>query len=106
MKWMVTEQTVREVSEKQRSILEAAAPLVKPQGQVFYATCTLLRQENEDVVDEFLSRHPDFTIGVIRTMIQQWQNKEMTAGPFFKLLPYLHGTDGFFGVVFIKQADR
>ncbi|RPI05433.1 MAG: RsmB/NOP family class I SAM-dependent RNA methyltransferase [Ignavibacteriae bacterium] len=50
MKWMVTEQTVAEVSEKQRSILHASAQLVKPGGRLVYATCTLLKQENEDTV--------------------------------------------------------
>jgi 16S rRNA (cytosine967-C5)-methyltransferase len=106
MKWMVTEQSVQEVSEKQRSILESAAQLVKPRGQLLYATCTMLRQENEDVVEEFTSRHPDFTIVDIRTLIHQWQHREVTTGSFFKLLPHQHGTDGFFCVVLNKQADR
>ena len=62
MKWMVTEQTVNEVSDKQRSILHSSAPLVKPGGRIVYATCTLLRQENEDVVEEFIVRHPEFKL--------------------------------------------
>ena len=61
MKWMVTEQTVIEVSEKQRSILHSSALLVKPGGRLVYATCTLLRQENENVVENLLVQHPEFT---------------------------------------------
>jgi len=40
MKWMVKEQTVNEVSEKQKSILHSSVPLVKPGGRLVYATCT------------------------------------------------------------------
>jgi 16S rRNA (cytosine967-C5)-methyltransferase len=106
MKWMVTEQTVNEVSEKQRSILHSSAPLVKPGGRIVYATCTLLRQENEDVVDEFLMRHSDFTLVDANGLLHTWQEGLITSGSFFKLLPHIHGTDGFFCAVLEKQAVR
>jgi 16S rRNA (cytosine967-C5)-methyltransferase len=106
MKWMVTEQTVNEVSEKQRSILHSSAPLVKPGGRIVYATCTLLRQENEDVVEEFLTRHTDFKLVDANELAQKWQNGFVTTGPFFKLLPHINGTDGFFCAVLENQAVR
>ena len=106
MKWMVTKQSVQDVSEKQRSILESAAQLVKPRGQLLYATCTLLKQENEDVVEEFMSRHPEFTFVGIGPLIQKWRTREVTTGSYFKLLPHKHGTDGFFCAVLNKQTDR
>ena len=106
MKWMVTEQTVNEVSEKQRSILHSAAPLVKPGGRIIYATCTLLRQENEDVVVEFLMRHTDFTLVDANGLVHKWHNGFVATGPFFKLLPHIHGTDGFFCAVLEKLAIR
>ena len=106
MKWMITEESVREVSEKQKSILESAAQLVKPGGQLLYATCTLLKQENEDVVEEFILRHPEFTFVDIEPMIGKWRIREVTTGSYFKLLPHKHGTDGFFCVVLNKQGDR
>ena len=106
MKWMVTEQTVNEVSEKQKSILHSSAPLVKPGGRIVYATCTLLRQENEDVVEDFLLRHTDFTLVDANELAHQWHNGVITTGSFFKLLPHVHGTDGFFCAVLEKHVVR
>lgn len=44
----------------QLSILEAAASVLKQGGQLTYSTCTILKQENQAVIDEFLKRNPDF----------------------------------------------
>jgi 16S rRNA (cytosine967-C5)-methyltransferase len=107
MKWMVTEQTVFEVSEKQKSILHSSAPLVKPGGRLVYATCTLLRQENEDVVEEFLRQNPEFTLIHGNTLPGASSDADSeTRQPFFKLLPHIHGTDGFFCAVLEKQPVR
>jgi 16S rRNA (cytosine967-C5)-methyltransferase len=106
MKWMVTEQTVNEVSEKQISILHSSAPLVKLGGRIVYATCTLLRQENEDVVEEFVVRNPEFKLVEANGLLEKWNNGLLAAGSFFKLLPHVNGTDGFFCAVLEKQAVR
>jgi 16S rRNA (cytosine967-C5)-methyltransferase len=106
MKWMVTEQTVNEVSDKQRSILHSSAQLVKPGGRIVYATCTLLRQENEGVVEEFMVRYPEFKLIDANGVLEKWNNGLMTTDSFFKLLPHVHGTDGFFCAVLEKQAVR
>ena len=106
MKWMVTEQTVEEVSEKQRSILHSSAPLVKPGGRIVYATCTLLRQENESVIEGFLIRNPEFKLMEANKFLVQRNTGLAATGPFFKLLPHLNGTDGFFCAVLDKQANH
>ena len=51
-----------ELNAKQRAILAAAASLVKPGGRLVYGTCSLLAEENEDIVTEFLAAHPDFQL--------------------------------------------
>jgi 16S rRNA (cytosine967-C5)-methyltransferase len=103
MKWMVTEQTVQEVSEKQKAILYSTVPLLKPEGLLAYATCTLLSQENERVVEEFLEQHPEFSIAQFSSPLPAVQNAlEISAGPYFKLFPHIHGTDGFFCAVLKK----
>jgi 16S rRNA (cytosine967-C5)-methyltransferase len=106
MKWMVTEQTVNEVSDKQRSILHSSAQLVQPGGRLVYATCTLLRQENEGIVEEYLVRHPEFKLIDANELLEKWNPGLMTTGSFFKLLPHIHGTDGFFCAVLEKHAVR
>src|SRR6476659_8936739 len=57
-----TEDALGELAAKQASILAAAATLVKPGGRLVYATCSLLSEENEDVVKGFLAAHPDVTL--------------------------------------------
>jgi 16S rRNA (cytosine967-C5)-methyltransferase len=107
MKWMVTEQTVKEVSEKQKAILHASMPLVKPEGLLVYATCTLLRQENEEVVEAFLAQNPEFTIAPLDSKMPLMQKAGRTdADSFFKLFPHIHGTDGFFCAVLRRQKVR
>ena len=96
MKWMVTEETVKEVSQKQRHILEASSGLIKVGGLLGYATCTLLREENEDVVDAFLRAHPEF-----KPERPPIDPSRLDASPFFadgyvKFYPHRDGTDGFF----------
>ena len=70
------------LADLQGRILAAAAKLVREGGRLIYATCSVLRAENEDVVAAFLAAHPDFR--------QQ--------GDPMVLLPHRDGTDGFFAV--------
>ncbi len=51
--------------EIQKKILDNASRYVKKGGQLLYSTCTILRRENEDVVQAFLKEHPDYTIAPI-----------------------------------------
>ncbi len=103
MKWTVTEETVSEISEKQLEILRQCGPLVKPGGRLVYATCTLLRQENEDVVGRFLEGSSAFTCEPPVTMAEKLGILDAISNRFIKLLPHVHGTDGFFGA-FMERA--
>jgi 16S rRNA (cytosine967-C5)-methyltransferase len=103
MKWMVTEETVNEVSAKQRAILDACAALVKPGGRLVYVTCTLLRQENEDVVESFLSAHQDCLPFSLESSAARLGLDHAMSGPWLKLFPHVHGTDGFFCAVLQKK---
>lgn len=76
----------------QLSILNNAANYVRPGGVLLYSTCTLLRRENEGVVEAFLHGYGDFK-GVPFTL--PGPIGEVTCG-ILTLWPHLHGTDGFF----------
>ena len=103
MKWVVTEETVQEVTEKQIHILDAGSELVKPGGIIAYATCTLFQAENEGVVEKFLETHPDFVLEYppLKKEIFDWT--PFTQGKFVKLFPHRDGTDGFFIAVIRRQ---
>jgi 16S rRNA (cytosine967-C5)-methyltransferase len=99
LKWRQTEMDVAELSTKQGNILDAAAKLVKPGGRLVYATCSLLREENEAIVEAFLAKHPEFKmLNAAEILVQQ--KVELDTGDKIKLLPHLHGTDGFFASAF------
>jgi 16S rRNA (cytosine967-C5)-methyltransferase len=107
MKWTVREQTVNEVSEKQRVILQASAQLVKVGGRLVYATCTLLKQENEDVIEDFLSRHLEFEpVDACMIADRCLLKANIVEGKFIKFLPHIHRTDGFFLAVLEKKLTN
>ena len=60
LKWRQSPEGVEEMSVKQAAILRAAATLVKPGGRLVYATCSLLPEENEEIVAAFMAQHPAF----------------------------------------------
>jgi 16S rRNA (cytosine967-C5)-methyltransferase len=103
LKWRQTEQDVTELNVKQTNILARAAKLCKAGGRVVYATCSLLRDENEAIAESFLQAHPDFKLVPANEVLAQ-QNIVLDTGEYLKLLPHLHGTDGFFAAVFEKTA--
>lgn len=105
------------LTASQRSILASAATLVKPGGRLVYATCSLLRQENEEVVRDFLAEHTEFMpvsatailerrgIHLPRTMEEQAPgNGHLPLGDWpLHLLPHRHHTDGFFAAVLERR---
>ena len=57
-----SEENVLLCSKRQKEILANCAPLVKAGGYLLYSTCTYSKEENEDVISDFISKHPDFFI--------------------------------------------
>jgi 16S rRNA (cytosine967-C5)-methyltransferase len=103
LKWRQTEMDIAELSIKQTKILDAAARLVKAGGRLVYATCSLLREENEAVVEAFLANHPEFKALSAAEILAQ-QKVALNTGMTLKLLPHLHSTDGFFAAAFERLA--
>ncbi|MEK6755550.1 MAG: 16S rRNA (cytosine(967)-C(5))-methyltransferase RsmB [Bacteroidota bacterium] len=99
MKWTVTEESVRELSSKQLNILNTSAPLVKPGGKLVYATCTLLREENEDVVEAFLVQQKEYAVSDPLSYLSNFNLEKLASTRYTKLLPHRDGTDGFFCAV-------
>ena len=64
---------------RQKEILDNAAVMLKPGGTIVYSTCTFSKKENEDVIEYFLERHPDFTL---EEMERFWPHKVDGEGHF------------------------
>jgi 16S rRNA (cytosine967-C5)-methyltransferase len=98
LKWRQTPTSVAELSRKQADILAGAARLVKPGGRLVYATCSILAEENEAVVDAFLAAHADFSrLSAAETLAKQ--DIAIECGIDLRLQPHVHGTDGFYAAV-------
>jgi 16S rRNA (cytosine967-C5)-methyltransferase len=98
LKWRQTPEAVTELTRKQADILASAARLVKPGGRLVYATCSILVEENEGIVDAFLAAHPEFH-RLSATEVLAKQGIALDCGEDLRLLPQLHGTDGFYAAV-------
>lgn len=103
LKWRQNPESVAELALKQASILSAAAKLVKPKGRLVYATCSLLNEENDMIVDAFLAEHPDF-VEMSAQEVLAAQKIEIETGTRLRLDPLHHETDGFFAAVFERKA--
>lgn len=107
LKWRQSPKAIEEMNAKQRDILASAARLVKPGGRLVYATCSLLRSENEVIADEFGAAHPDFEplpAAPALAASQVERADELVAGNYLRLWPHRHQTDGFFAAAWQRRA--
>ena len=98
VKWRRTEEDLRRLQDKQRTILEAAASMVKPGGRLVYATCSLEPDENEAVVATLLAGH-----GPWRVDPPEGFPVAPDAAGYVRLFPHVHGTDGFTAIRLQKR---
>ena len=102
LKWRQTPAMIDEMVSRQRAILEAAAKLARPGGRLVYATCSLLGEENDGVVDAFLAAHPEFEMLSAEDILMR-QGITPGTGERLRLSPLTHGTDGFFAAVLMRK---
>lgn len=102
VKWRQQPQAIVELNAKQAAILSGAARLLKPGGRLVYATCSLLNEENEGIVQQFLALHADFALVPMNEVMEE-QKIRLEMGDFLKLMPHVHQTDGFFAAVLERK---
>ena len=102
LKWRQSAEGIAELTIKQSNILAGAAPLLKRGGRLVYATCSILKEENEAVVETFLAANPDFRLLNSQDILRA-QQIEIDCGENLQLYPHRHNTDGFFAAVLEKQ---
>ena len=104
LKWRFEAGDISELNVKQTAILARAAKLTKAGGRLIYATCSLLVDENEAIAEAFLKVNPEFCLVPANKVLAQ-QQIQLDTGDYLKLLPHLHGTDGFFAAVFERKTE-
>ena len=104
-KWRLKPQDLEELTALQAEILDSAQRLVKPGGRLIYATCSVLKEEDEAQIGKFLESHADFTLLPIAAVWAEAIEGECpTRGEMLRLSPARNGTDGFFVAVMERRA--
>jgi 16S rRNA (cytosine967-C5)-methyltransferase len=104
LKWRHGPDAIGELAAKQRRILGSAARLLKPGGRLVYATCSILQEENDAVIEDFQRTFPGFQALSCAEVLAQ-QRIALDTGERLRLLPHVHGTDGFYAAAFVKNSS-
>jgi 16S rRNA (cytosine967-C5)-methyltransferase len=92
------QEDIAAIVETQRKILDVSSYYVRSGGTLFYSTCTILKRENDEVVGDFLSTHPQFELLPLKA-----GNYKSGKDGFLRLLPDGKGLEGFFVAAFKRK---
>ncbi|WP_404452545.1 16S rRNA (cytosine(967)-C(5))-methyltransferase RsmB [Virgibacillus necropolis] len=105
IKYNKQESDIHNLAQIQFDILSGVAPLLKKNGYLMYTTCTVDKEENNQVVNKFLESHPEYTVD--QTFFDELPsfltNSEGISNEGLQLFPHTYQTDGFFLTRFIKK---
>jgi 16S rRNA (cytosine967-C5)-methyltransferase len=108
IKWRLTSNDLAKLQQRQIAILRSALAHVAPKGRLIYATCSLEKEENENVIDQALAENPSFHVldcgGELNRLKAAgeltWHDPaSLTRGPYLRTIPGVHPCDGFFAAV-------
>ncbi len=94
-------QDLTDITNIQWNILNNASKYVKPNGILVYSTCTILKQENEDMIERFLKENSHFEVVDISNVLENNCLKEK----YIKSLPYIQNFDGFFIAKLVRKGN-
>ncbi|MBZ5687764.1 MAG: 16S rRNA (cytosine(967)-C(5))-methyltransferase RsmB [Acidobacteriia bacterium] len=108
IKWRLKPQDLRELHDRQFAILRSAAAHLAPGGRVIYSTCSLEKEENEDVIEQ--AQKEDSSLRLLNchdeldrlqsTGVLTWPDPaSLVQGPYLRTIPGLHPCDGFFAAI-------
>lgn len=107
-RWRKKPAQILELAKLQRQILDRAADCVRPGGVLVYSTCTTEPEENQDQIQAFLTRHPEFVPADLTRLVPFALTRPEDIEPAktgrLQLWPHHHGTDGFFVSRLVKSV--
>ena len=98
IKWQKSKEDVEEITKTQKQILENCSHYLKKGGELVYSTCSILKEENENVINEFFSNHKEFQIEKIEIK----ENRKIQNKEFFE--KYIEN-DNYFQVYQNDETD-
>ena len=93
------------LNQTQAELLQGAVRLLKPGGRIVYATCSILPEENERIVEQFLTQNPDFHLHSAADILAEQGIRVPGVSEMMRLDPAQHGTDGFFAAVLERGTE-
>jgi 16S rRNA (cytosine967-C5)-methyltransferase len=111
IKWRLRPDDLRDLQERQRAILRSALASVIPGGRLIYSTCSMEREENEEVVEKILADNKSLRLIDCRDELEHLKAADelicpdpacLTRGPYLRTIPGIHPCDGFFAAVIEK----
>jgi 16S rRNA (cytosine967-C5)-methyltransferase len=103
-RYRITPADLEMQARRERELLSLFADLVRPGGRLIYGTCSVLHEENELVVADFLSARRDFALRPASSVLGEELASKVTRDGFLRVAPHSHGTDGFFAAVLQRRA--
>ncbi len=91
----LTPHMITEITKTQKELLQVASQYVKEGGEILYATCSIDKAENQEVVQDFLQKNSDFMLLDLREEVSQY-NITGIETPWISLYPGDHLLEGFF----------
>jgi len=104
-RWRLTPATTAAFPARQLALLVTYAPLVAVGGRLIYATCTVLGEENNRVVERFLAERADFVRVPVKEIWGRARAEQVGDGLSLQVLPHRHDTDGFYAAV-LRRVDK
>ena len=98
IRWRRSEEDMAGFAEAQRAMLANLAGVVGPGGRIVYSTCSSEPEENDNVVDHFLTTTSGF-VRVDATTIAGIPAAVIDRQGYLRTAPHLHGLEAFFGAV-------
>jgi 16S rRNA (cytosine967-C5)-methyltransferase len=102
-RWRLHPAVFARSAQRQARLLAAAAPLIRPGGLLVYATCSLESEENEHVVESFLTQHPEFARAPRGASLLP--SALLTDAGDFQSLPQRHGIDGAYAARLVRRGN-
>jgi len=102
-KWRKDPLTISQMTRVQGDLLISAARVLKEGGRLLYTTCSLLEEENEEVVDRFLSDSVHMTRLDMREMFPDMRQDVFSDRGELRLWPHIHDCDGFYACLMEKR---
>ena len=83
------------MGRQQKKLLASALACLRVGGMLVYSTCTLTREENDSMVESFLTQHREFELEDAARYLPE-PARHMVRGKYFQSLPHRDNSDGFF----------